>query len=863
MLPERIAANALTQARPNLFPSCALLLAVVLLPLLVAAQAPATPGQSGGELTGRVQALGPDGQPVFLVGATVALTSKADPKVRFETKTDESGAYRFTGLAPGDYTLSASTSSYEESKQDVTVEAGFLLEITLTLKLAAVQQEVEVTGQKEGIQPEQTAPQTQLPGTVFQNAPVVSERFQEALPLVPGVVRGPDGLIKIKGAPSTQTGWLVNSANVADPVTGERAINLPVEVIQNVEVLPNPYSAEYGKFSGAVTQVETKPSADKWKFSLRNFVPRFRHREGSIRGVEAFTPRFTLSGPIVKNKVAILQSFEYRLLRNPVTSLPELHRDTDIESFDSFTQLDFTLSPSHNLTTVFSLYPEKNRFATLNTFNPQPTTANYKQRGWMAGFKDRYVSGNGSLLESLFSVKDFDVDIFPASSGTLADLPDHCNINPPAVVLEVYVLRPECNFGRFFNQQNRISRRTEWVQTYNFHPLQGHGQHLFKIGYALSHDSYRGTQQNHPVEVRRSDNTLAERIEFAGSPLVHREKTEVTLFAQDKWNIVRRLTLDLGARYDYDTLAQDSHLAPRGAFALVLTKDNRTLLRGGLGLFYDKVPLNVGTFPQLQQRTVTLFDLVGMPLLPSRNYANSLPAIRNPYSLGWNVELDRELTPSLLLRLGYLQREGRDEYIVEQFDDIAGVPTLLVEPRGRSRYREFQITANYHFRETSFLNLSYVHSQAVGDLNVFEEYFGNYENPLIRPNERSRLRQDVPDRFLAWGEIKLLYGVWWSPVLDIHTGFPFSLRDEEQDFVGARNQGGHLPTFATFDTLFWKDFRVKVHGKVRTVRIGLSIFNALRHFNPRDVQENIDAFNALGLYNSRGRLYRGKFTIDF
>lgn len=839
-----------------------MLLALLLVPLLAWAQAPPASGQ-GGELYGRVQTIGPDGQPIFLVAAQVVLTSKADPAKRFETKTDDSGAYRFAQVPPGDYVLSAQLESYQETRQDIAVEEGVLLETTLTLKLAAVEQQVEVTGERPGIQVEQTAPETQLKGAVYENAPVVSERFQEALPLVPGVVRGPDGLIKIKGAPTTQTGWLVNSANVTDPVTGERAINLPVDVIQDVEVLPNPYSAEYGKFTGAVTQVETKVSTNKWKFGLRNFVPRLRRREGSIRGVESFTPRFTLSGPIVKDKVTFLQSLEYRLLRSPVTSLPELHRDTDIESFDSFTQLDFTISPSHNLTAVLSVYPEKNRFARLNTFNPQPTTPNYRQKGWMAGFKDRYVASDGSLLESLFSVKDFDVRIYPATPGTLEDLPEHCSFNPPTVVLNVYVIRPDCNFGSYFNQQNRISRRTEWTQTYNFKPLQARGQHLLKVGYAVSHDSYRGAQQSHNVEVRRNDNTLSERIEFSGNPLVNREKTEVTLFVQDKWNVRRRLTLDFGARYDYDTLAQDSHLAPRAAFALVLTNDNRTLLRGGLGLFYDKVPLNVGTFPQLQQRTVTHFDLLGMPLLPSLTYVNSLPTLRNPYSIAWNVELDREITPSLLLRLGYLQREDRDKYIVEQFDNIAGVPTVLLEPRGRSRYREFQIVANYRFRETSFLNLSYVHSESAGDLNVFEDYFGNYQDPLIRPNQRARLSQDVPDRFLVWGEIKLLYGIWYAPILDLHSGFPFSALDEEQNYVGARNQAGRLPVFATFDSQVWKDFRVKVKGKIRTLRVGLRVFNVLDHFNPRDVQENVDAFNAGGLYNSRGRIYRGIFRIDF
>jgi len=58
-----------------------LLPVVLLVPLLAAAQAPAT----GGELYGRVQTVGADGQPIFLVGAQVTLVSKADPNVHFET----------------------------------------------------------------------------------------------------------------------------------------------------------------------------------------------------------------------------------------------------------------------------------------------------------------------------------------------------------------------------------------------------------------------------------------------------------------------------------------------------------------------------------------------------------------------------------------------------------------------------------------------------------------------------------------------------------------------------------------------------------------------------------------------------------
>ncbi|MGH9863698.1 MAG: hypothetical protein ACRD35_09780, partial [Candidatus Acidiferrales bacterium] len=317
------------------------------------------------------------------------------------------------------------------------------------------------------------------------------------------------------------------------------------------------------------------------------------------------------------------------------------------------------------------------------------------------------------------------------------------------------------------------------------------------------------------------------------------------------------------ARYDYDSLAKEHNVSPRLAFAYVLTSDNRTLLRGGAGLFYDKVPLNVGIFPQLQQRVVTLFDINGVPLAAPLTYVNRLTNLENPRSVAFNLELDREITPTLLLRLGYLQREGRDEFIVEPFDNLGGVPVLELSARGRSRYREGQLTLNYRFRESSFLNISYVHSQSLGDLNRIEDYFGNYENPILRANERSRLRFDSPDRVLLWGDIKLFWGVHWAPLFDIHSGFPFSQLDAERNFVGPRNQGGRFPVFASFDTQVYKDFKIKIMGKKRTARLGIKVFNLLNHFNPRDVQENLDATFPLAFFNDRGRLFRSKFSIDF
>ncbi len=81
-----------------------------------------------------------------------------------------------------------------------------------------------------------------------------------------------------------------------------------------------------------------------------------------------------------------------------------------------------------------------------------------------------------------------------------------------------------------------------------------------------------------------------------------------------------------------------------------MTGDGKTLLKGGFGLFYDRVPLNVPVFPQFPGRTVLALDPTGQ-VLSSTTYANVISGgVRNPRSEAWNVELDRKVLNNLLVQ---------------------------------------------------------------------------------------------------------------------------------------------------------------------------------------------------------------------
>jgi len=100
------------------------------------------------------------------------------------------------------------------------------------------------------------------------------------------------------------------------------------------------------------------------------------------------------------------------------------------------------------------------------------------------------------------------------------------------------------------------------------------------------------------------------------------------------------------------------------------------------------------------------------------------------------------------------------------------------------------------------------------------------------------------------------------PLLDVHSGFPFSVVDDELNFAGRRDSR-RFPAFASLDFQVIRPFQVVVFGRKHTLRAGLKVFNATNHFNPRDVQNNIFASDFGSFFNSVGTQFRAKLEFDF
>jgi hypothetical protein len=204
-------------------------------------------------MSGVVFTAGPGQIKTVWPNARVTLKSLA-ARSEVSTVSNQLGEYIFTGVLPGEYEVRVTLAGFETAAKQIILKEGGAVQVDFQLLPEKQSQTIEVTAEAKAVDLTSSSGGTPaLTAGLLKSVSRLSEDFQEALPLLPGVVRGPDGLLRIKGGRTNQTNSLVNTASVADPFTGQPALRLPTVAVQSIRVLSNPFSAEYGGFaSGSI-----------------------------------------------------------------------------------------------------------------------------------------------------------------------------------------------------------------------------------------------------------------------------------------------------------------------------------------------------------------------------------------------------------------------------------------------------------------------------------------------------------------------------------------------------------------------------------------------------------------------------------
>jgi outer membrane receptor for ferrienterochelin and colicin len=770
-----------------------------------------------------------------LGGVLVSLTSARTNQVR-TVISEGDGTYRFEGLEAGGYQVSASLDGFDPKRTEVKVAYNQTVDAPLDLPLAGIAERVDVV-----------APQTVIPsvGTLTPGDVVGSREleqlspgggFQAALRLLASVIEVPGG-VAIKGGRPSQAAVQLGSGSFVDPATGLSQVRLPDGAIDSVTVLPNPYAVEFGRFSSGLVLIQTRRAGDQWRTRLNNLEPTFRTTRGSafdITGIASFSPRVETGGPLIKDKLFVQQAAQYRYRTSDVPSRPpdELRKS---QSFSSFTRADANLSPKHTLTALAGFFPNFTEFANLGTFTPRDATVDLHGRVNTAAVTERTV-----WSDSLFSETTVEVNQYRTQADPQGGLPME--------------LLPENTLGNFFNRQTRSTTTYQLVETVSGSSRQGNVLHLYKAGVDVLHARLTGQSASSPVLIRRSDGTLVRRLDFSAPTAQQIDSTDLALFAQDRLQPTNRWFVEFGARLDRDGVTDRFNLTPRVGSAVLFNDSGGAVLRGGVGLFYERTPSAAGAFTQYESATDTRY----LPAVPQSLLFQHVidPNLRTSRSLTWDLAYDYRFNPRWALHLGVIDRRGDNELLVEPIIDNA-TAALRLNSSGHSRYREAEVGVRFTTGRAIDFNVTYVRSQARADTNAFTNYFDSVQWPIVGQNAYAPARADAPHRMLLRARV-LPTPTWLLvTVIDWRAGLPYSTVNEALDFVGPRN-GFRFPTYIRTE--------LGVEHRVRFKKfrpwIGIRVDNALNAWLPSDVQANVTSPAFGTFYNSEYRQFRIQLRFE-
>ena len=152
----------------------------------------------------------------------------------------------------------------------------------------------------------------------------------------------------------------------------------------------------------------------------------------------------------------------------------------------------------------------------LNTFTPQPSTADFHQRGYEIYGQHRYITGSDSALTSQLSYKRYDADVTAIS-------------NDP------YQLLIDTTEGGFFNRQARRTYRLEWAGDLHFRPaaLSGHTSVESRLELCLLVLRWPGGVS--PVTIIGASGAPIEQISFTAPTSFSIDQNETSWFVADQW----------------------------------------------------------------------------------------------------------------------------------------------------------------------------------------------------------------------------------------------------------------------------------------------------------------------------------------
>jgi len=697
--------------------------------------------------------------------AKVSVVNTATGAVR-DALSGNDGSATIPGLSlTGTYTVAVSKTGFSsEELKDVTLRSGETATLNVKLALGSERAEITVFGTAEGVRADAQigrrldSPQidetpilgrkvTTLPllNAAFRQAKGTGDLFVNATYFVTGVGGRRQTTVTLDGA-NNDEGW------------GRQTMiaTVPLGAVQEMTVLSNAFSSEFGWTAGPALNIVTKSGTNllhgeglylvrpgdfqAGSFSTKNFCAPSTTTCVTPTTLTSISPvdipdslnqvSGSLGGAIIKDKTFFFATTDYtRQDRTTLlsTTLPAflLPSDGHLDYTGHYRQFLFNGRLDHKLTANQNLMVRMN-IDRFDDDNPQdavggtnaPSVARrYVRRSWTTQMNHTAVLTPNLFNEARFAFLNGNpVTRWEAQTSSTAYTPAE------SVAFTIGQSRASDLYGR----QAQFSDTMSWTR----------GKHYLRFGGSIIHHTSGGTGSEPGTAVLGTftlkatstapfDQLTLNDVQQYTQPInfgissYELGQWLYTAFVQDSIHLRRDLTIDLGLRYDRQTLTDATrNFAPRAGFGWHPGGNSRWSIRGGYGMYYTQIRSNtVASYLVSGLDGLTTYTATpGQLGFPTCFTGSCLPLSFDPKTLPASELPARDITIGAGMRDFY--RTQFAKYGLN-FDLLPNYPDKFVNPRSQvtSIGSEYEVTRGF------FVGGDYVHQHVTGidrtvDLNA-------------------------------------------------------------------------------------------------------------------------------------------------